>query len=736
MISNAIMLKIYDILVCNGTISDASLNEFGLTQFDIDTLIDEEYIKKVCNDLYGINSLDKLIDFGKLLVICQEYDNATLYFKKAIEIDSKNFNANYQLFIRYIQCKNYEEAFKCIDVLLDSDDENFIIDLDFYMYLLSIITDIPDKYKNHVDCLSYTLCKIPEDDYRYSDIDAYNKIRSAAINKRFAQAIKILNEVIKENDSMSIHDVTLKTLLSQAYVVENKSRKRVQKLISEKNYTEVIKYLNKKRKQHKLSLIENTVYYLTKQILNIKRNHSIPVVKKGTPKTVYEAVQLNDFERALTISNNFSKNNQKELNFLHSLLVDLNNEINQIKNTINNDIKDISHHLHFNEFDIATNLINNYLNKYDKSNYKFIMMYLMKVSIITNDLSFTPVLDELKIIDDSYKPNVYNFISTFHKKSDKGKKEVAKIYLDIIIGICEIEDVDIDINSLKKLIDKPIKDRNFFNKQRELLINKKGAIILDVQEDSRIQNILSLAEEYPDIYAFTISDNGSKKIVFKYSAPISYDVDIKRLISDAAIAYKTEDYDLCINNYLTLLQIYNKPNKNIYTMIGLSYFKVRQKKLAIKYLTIAKSLANSEGIVFEYDNLLSTLMHNDNNNRQDIKYKEFKSDFIRDICGISNFPDINLFICESGLDVESACKQLNLSSDVIQIIKLIYAREYYKISNMKKGDLFIKSVEMSPFKNTKVKKLLEDVKKNKNLYRYKKDKDSFQLSLKLYPNSK
>ena len=62
MISNAIMLNIYDILVCNGTISDASLNEFGLTQFDIDTLIDEEYIKKVCNDLYGINSLDKLID--------------------------------------------------------------------------------------------------------------------------------------------------------------------------------------------------------------------------------------------------------------------------------------------------------------------------------------------------------------------------------------------------------------------------------------------------------------------------------------------------------------------------------------------------------------------------------------------------------------------------------------------------------------------------------------------------
>ena len=47
MISNAIMLKIYDILVCNGTISDASLNEFGLTQFDIDTLIDEEYIDKV-----------------------------------------------------------------------------------------------------------------------------------------------------------------------------------------------------------------------------------------------------------------------------------------------------------------------------------------------------------------------------------------------------------------------------------------------------------------------------------------------------------------------------------------------------------------------------------------------------------------------------------------------------------------------------------------------------------------
>ena len=100
--------------------------------------------------------------------------------------------------------------------------------------------------------------------------------------------------------------------------------------------------------------------------------------------------------------------------------------------------------------------------------------------------------------------------------------------------------------------------------------------------------------------------------------------------------------------------------------------------------------------------------------------------------------ELNDYILSTGMDVESACIELGMDEEKIQIIKLIYAREYYKLGNIKNGDIFIDSVESADENSERVLKILDYIKRNKNLLKAKigNQDRQIQLSLTLYPKAK
>lgn len=73
------------------------------------------------------------------------------------------------------------------------------------------------------------------------------------------------------------------------------------------------------------------------------------------------------------------------------------------------------------------------------------------------------------------------------------------------------------------------------------------------------------------------------------------------------------------------------------------------------------------------------------------------------------------------------------NSEETEIIKLIYAREYYRAGFIKKGDEFIKSVERSTVKTNFINKLLEEIRENKKSYNLKDQEKDIELSLFLRP---
>ena len=120
-------------------------------------MINEENLNKLYEGIINGNELTikELNDYGFNSKDIAEYDKATECFNKCYELDPTHSGTCFQLFLRSITKKDYESAFKYFEVLSDTENPYYSADSNFYLYLLSIITDIPDKHKEYARYLKF-----------------------------------------------------------------------------------------------------------------------------------------------------------------------------------------------------------------------------------------------------------------------------------------------------------------------------------------------------------------------------------------------------------------------------------------------------------------------------------------------------------------------------------------------------------------------------------------------------
>ena len=275
------------------------------------------------------------------------------------------------------------------------------------------------------------------------------------------------------------------------------------------------------------------------------------------------------------------------------------------------------------------------------------------------------------------------------------------------------------------------------DKKYEELLDKKGVILLKPMANDKIDRILEMVENYQDMVAFVIDEGNKHQIVLRYKPTINEYVDTNNLLKLGDQAYEEENYDECIANYSQLLQIKTNPKSRIYSKLGLAYMKKRQIPLAIDYLRIATNLSKTENSIYDFTELIADLKGKMSSEDRKPIFRMTQKDFdysdVNDYYGIDNFDEINAFINESESDVETACEQLGLSFEEIDIIKLIYAREFYFQEKYEKGDKFLKSVEKSKNKTKYTKEIFEEVRKNKRFYHNHKKENNIELVLTLSP---
>lgn len=779
MISQGNLDSLYESVLNEEELTTKHLNDLGFKSRDINSLLEDGTLIRIKRGFYSFNSSEQLFRYGKKLILQKKYDEAAKCFELGHKIDPKNGSICFQLFFKSVQQRDYERAFELIDTLFEETNQDYERDLCFYLLLLSYITETPEKYREFAKNIGFDDIYVGKSDKRYIDSQAQNRIRSLVLQGKISFALKQFNSLLYQNGIKGPNDLLLKTLLNQATGSEIETKKKITDLIKQKEYEEALEILLLKSSQHKLSLTDSNIIRLLEVIIKMKKTSVIPKPVEPKDDTFVEAINTNNFLMALRINKEYNNklNISEENNAVYILLNDICDLINKLKQekkpNINIKFEDIVSKLFNNETQAALADLKEYMRSRGQEEYEFLIIDLIQIGLLEKDPSFSSAMIALSLLEKGnmeFDSSLYIqefYISLYNKEFKK-----AKLYLDIVDksnkfrkqaietkplydALAEseniynkhkfiIEDTDptpskeevasnqVDTNQdclraypkveeVKKSEASPqisSELENYVAQKHAELLQRNGILLIKPMSEERTSQVLSIVAGYNDMEAFIIRNDNKNQIVLRYRVYTKKQIDVESTIKEALTAYNEKRYQDYLDITLELIKTAPYPSAKTYSKIGLAYMKLFNIPVAIEYLTVATSLASKENLSMDFTDLIARLKGNKapEDNKTFIKMK--KSDFndIDDFFGIENFEEINESIIASGLDVESACDMLGLSAEEKELIKLIYAREFYINGNFSTGDLFLKSVARSENKTPFIVKKYHEIERNKRFY--------------------
>ena len=173
---------------------------------------------------------------------------------------------SFELFYRCILTKNYEIALDYYKELVKTDNPYFYADLNYYLYLLSKIIDLPSEYQTYVNSFGkgenlYDAIKIPEIDFQYKDLQEmdprykaqYQRIVRNSIRWHVAeddyQAIEPLMSTfgLDFNESSKKTDEIEFLLLEEAIQKDKKFQNQIESNLYDRDYDGLLARLKEKQ---------------------------------------------------------------------------------------------------------------------------------------------------------------------------------------------------------------------------------------------------------------------------------------------------------------------------------------------------------------------------------------------------------------------------------------------------------------------------------------------------------
>lgn len=703
MINKETLSNLYEGIINDKELSTEELYSYGFDSDDLVELIAQGSLEKKESDYYSFLKTEDLFNYGKKLILEKNYDKATICFEKCYELDPNHSGVCFQLFLRSISRKDFESAFKYFDILSDTDNPYYSADNNFYLYLLSIITDVPEKYKEYARYIKIDDIKVDFHDKRYKDIPEQNKIRTAVLQGKLPYALKQLKDLTLQYGTLTVQDIITRTLLFQASEVERLSKNTLLELAKSKQYDEIICYLEEKYQRHNLSFTDSYILKLTKELLNIQDNHILPEKRIFQADNIFGAIDEHNYELALQLSN---EHNQKyningEENVISILLSDICNLINELSLSIHNvdeekiipekvetdlqesiavsalikdstaTFSDVIRFLMKSDLENAFRTLSNYMASINKSEYEFLIIDLIKLSLIEKDIAFTkPMIALTYISRGNFNFDISSYIQEFYVAFSKDRFDEARIYLDIISKTnklgkdCVLTERLLQVlNSAEQALEKsqnvvisvvegtPVITQNTSKQvapekvetnvvEASASIPKETGSEITIEEISSFETRDSEREFIEKKHELLLNGQGMvllkpmnrerrkriHEMVKEYSDMVSFSIGEKE---NRQIVLR---YKVFVNGYVDIKNLirlgnlaYNNGNYDeciqnylqllqfgipkaiVYAKLGLAYMKKGNKELAIDYLTIATYMSKQEKGDFDFTELIADL---------------------------------------------------------------------------------------------------------------------------------
>lgn len=327
MINESNLNKLYEIIITKQSTTLDCLDNCGINQSKLSELIEDQIIERINNNTYKLKNITGLYKYGTILEENKEYDKALLCYQICYE-------TNIQLYLKSIIDKNYIDSIKYLEQIRRIDI-NHIKDINLYLYLLNFITTLPKEYQEYVKSLNYNDILLNENTCNDIDIKTINKIRKFTMQQKFVIALNNINDLTNTNN---INITILKVLLSEAIIIQNKAKIDIMNLLKKNKYIEISTYLHQNASRYNLSSSDRATEQLIDVLTSIIDTNLLPQKQVSTTTNLFEAINGQDYELALKLSEKYIKKNKiaEDENIIYMLLVKINELIFKINTKENN----------------------------------------------------------------------------------------------------------------------------------------------------------------------------------------------------------------------------------------------------------------------------------------------------------------------------------------------------------------------------------------------------------------
>lgn len=756
--------ELYEILLFHGEINTKELSKKGFTSKDIDELISRKIIRRNVKGTFKLNDVDHLYLYGKRLIAEKQFDKATKCFQICNEIDDKHVPTFYQLFIRSIQKKEFSKTFNYLDKIIELGNAIPNDEIYLYLYLLNVLTKLPEKYQTMLQSAQ------PEDFYiiKYNMDEKtikHNEVVTEILNHKYKYALTILKEFNHKNNHSPLRDIILKELLFQSSDKLCEDKQVLMRLVIDKKYPEIIKYLEKKQETEELTRLEKYAIDLSNKYLEIESTKVIPIAKKyqsdNTEMTLFDAITYNNYYLALKLSKEYAiKYKFTEANdILYNLLKNIcelidslieNYDVEEIVEEIN-PIDDIIYSLEEFNMQQVYEKINKYLTKIGKSEYIKVIIDHIRICKNKQDFGFETPINMLKNIS-TYDFKFSDYIKDFYLTVAQNDINNAKLYLDILSTLKSTKAEEQLVNNMGRILSthskkqvleeepvelvqkEPTESEKYIADLYQELKNGRDIILLDNLSSERKNELLKVLGSYLFLNTFVVNNDDEYQLLIEYAPNIEKDIEYSSLYDQAEDAKKRNSNVEYISLLKKLNMYSNHPNSYNYAQIGLTYRNMHEYEKAINYLTIANNLS-AINKKYDYTKLIEDLksiyaseMHQEPETPENEIEEPDSFTY-----GLPVFDEINTYADYIETDINSICEKLGFSAETRDVALLIYAKNYYLLASPKKGDQFLRAVEQNKNKTPKVRRIITEIKNNRKVYLRQNAPKYPELSLKLYP---
>jgi len=778
MITQDVLNKLYSIIIARPRLYKETLEVNGIYSSTIEEFVNTGILKYNENSTYELTSVEGLYEYGETLIENRRYSEAIICFEKCLNIDKTHRKSLLRIFLFHLKRKEYSKLFELLDKLYDT--EEYQKENNLYLFLLNYITPCEERYIDKVRYMSSEELSLPT---QIND----NTILSIIYRKKILLAQKYFKDIMIEDNNLTIEHLIIQELLNQGVSCEKELNKKLLELYALKQYDEIEILLETKRKTKSYKPYDAYILLLTTKINRMIHTNTILNVYIYDTNDISEAINGNNFELALKLNQEYNSIRQKSENNILTLLIkeaislvkSINQEdkhsktstlIDTPKIELNITIDDLKLELQNQYLETFTYLLKLYLKEKNKEEYEYLIINLLKLSILEGDKLYSEVISVLtEIEENTYELDASIYLQNFYFAISNNKLSIAEIYLNIIFRYSNfkgniIEDLQNTLENRRLHLEsnnetqhnqmntkkEPAKNHlNNSQKDKGLTIETESKVLLDrltmmKERHESLVVLKSTTEEkrniiyeaiktIPELQCFTIGET-TKNIVLRYINPNSEKINIVKYISEMKKVYWNKQYLVYIRMAKKLLaydsydMFKDRNYVEIFAMLGKAYMITNNRKEAIKCLTIAHELNNDapkRNNKFDFEELIKSLRLKQSEDMQEEKktnpliYIQDFDDDLDDNYGIKCLEVIDNYIKIEKLTIEEACKKMGLSENKILLVKLIYARDYYIEGDYINGDKLLLAVEKSKNKSKTVLKLLNEIRTNKQFYKHR-----------------